>query len=111
MQRLEWRAMLVVDLGQAAIGIDREGTCDGDPSKQGYRATIRVAETTEVSGTITADSIKHGLSAKKQTVLLTIFGCAISVGVLASLAPVPVQAQGQPGSVPPPKQIAALQTQ
>jgi hypothetical protein len=39
------------------------------------RATMRVAQTTDVSGRVTAQSIKHGLSAKKQTGLwrLTIF--------------------------------------
>jgi hypothetical protein len=30
------------------------------------RATMRVADTTEVSGRVTADSIKHELYAKKQ---------------------------------------------
>jgi hypothetical protein len=75
------------------------------------RATMRVVNTTEVSDRVTADSIKNGLSAKKQTGLwrLTIFGWAVSVAILASLAP--AQAQGQPGSVPPPAQIAALQSQ
>ena len=63
------------------------------------RATMRVANTTEVSGRVTADSIKQELYAKKQTNLwrLTIFGCVVSVGVLACLAPMPVLAQGQQG--------------
>ena len=63
------------------------------------RATIEVADTTEVSGRVTADSIKQELYAKKQTNLwrLTIFGCVVSVGVLACLAPMPVLAQGQQG--------------
>ena len=75
------------------------------------RATMRVADTTDVSGRVTADSIKQELYAKKQSSLwrLTIFGWAVSVAILASLAP--AQAQGQPGSVPPPAQIAALQSQ
>jgi hypothetical protein len=48
-------------------------------------ATMRVADPTEVSGRVTADSIKHGLYAKEQSSLwrLTIFGCAVLVGVLA----------------------------
>jgi hypothetical protein len=67
------------------------------------RATMRVADTTEVSGRVTADSIKDGLSAKKQSDLLrictlAIFGCVVSVGVLACLAPIPVLAQGQQGN-------------
>ena len=66
------------------------------------RATMRVADTTEVSGRVTADSIKRGLFAKKQRDLLricalAIFGCVVSVGVLACLAPMPVLAQGQQG--------------
>ena len=66
------------------------------------RATMRVADTTEVSGRVTADSIKRGLFAKKQSNLLricalAIFGCVVSVGVLACLAPMPVLAQGQQG--------------
>ena len=48
------------------------------------RATMRVANTTEVSGRVTADSIKQELYAKKQSSLwrLTIFGCAVFVSVL-----------------------------
>ena len=70
------------------------------------RATMRVAETTEVSGRITADSIKHGFCAKKQSDLLricasAIFGCVVSVGVLVCLAPMPVQAQLHQGFVDP----------
>jgi hypothetical protein len=65
------------------------------------RAAIEAANTTEVSGRVTGDSIKHGLYAKKQSILwrLTIFGCAFSVGVLVSLAPTPAQAQGTSGTV------------
>jgi hypothetical protein len=60
------------------------------------RATMRVADTTEVSGRVTAESIEHGSRPKKQTSLwrLTIFGCAVSIGVFTSLAPTPGQAQG-----------------
>jgi hypothetical protein len=70
------------------------------------RATIAVAETTEVSGRITAESIKHGFCAKKQSDLLriyasAIFGCVVSVGVLVCLAPMPVQAQLHQGFVDP----------
>ena len=48
------------------------------------RATMRVADTTDVSGRVTADSIKQELYAKKQSSLwrLTIFGCAVFVSVL-----------------------------
>src|SRR6516225_8481534 len=52
------------------------------------RATMRVAETTEVSGRVTADSIKHELYAKKQRSLwrLTIFGfCKVCSLVAATL--------------------------
>jgi hypothetical protein len=52
------------------------------------RATMRVADTTEVSGRVTAESIKHGLSAKKQSSLwrLTIFGfCKVCSLVAATL--------------------------
>ena len=70
------------------------------------RATIEVADTTEVSGRVTADSIKRGLFAKKQRDLLricalAIFGCVVSVGVLVCLAPMPVQAQLHQGFVDP----------
>ena len=52
------------------------------------RATMRVAETTEVSGRVTADSIKHELYAKRQSSLwrLTIFGfCKVCSLVAATL--------------------------
>jgi len=70
------------------------------------RAAMRVAETTEVSGRVTADSIKHGFCAKKQSDLLricasAIFGCVVPVGVLLCLAPMPVQAQLHQGFVDP----------
>jgi hypothetical protein len=64
------------------------------------RATMRVADTAEVSGGVTAKSVKRGFCAKKQSDLLricasAIFGCVVSLGVLACLAPMPVRAQGQ----------------
>lgn len=64
------------------------------------RATMRVADTAEVSGGVTAKSVKRGFCAKKQSDLLricasAILGCVVSVGVLACLAPMPVRAQGQ----------------
>jgi hypothetical protein len=52
------------------------------------RATMRVADTTEVSGRVTADSIKHELYAKTQSSLwrLTIFGfCKVCSLVAATL--------------------------
>jgi hypothetical protein len=52
------------------------------------RATMRVADTTEISGRVTADSIKHELYAKKQSSLwrLTIFGfCKVWSLVAATL--------------------------
>ena len=52
------------------------------------RPTMRVADTTEVSGRVTADSIKHELYAKKQSSLwrLTIFGfCKVCSLVAATL--------------------------
>ena len=66
-----------------------------------------MAKTTEVSGRVTAESIKHGSWPKKQTSLwrLTIFGYAVSVGVLASLAPTPAQASALEAAV------ATLQSQ
>src|SRR5215813_3566175 len=41
------------------------------------RATMRVADTTEVSGRVTAESIKHGLFAKKQSAppMKRLFAC------------------------------------
>jgi hypothetical protein len=52
------------------------------------RATIRVADRTDVNGRVTADSIKHELYAKKQSSLwrLTIFGfCKVCSLVAATL--------------------------
>ena len=52
------------------------------------RATIRVADRTDVSGRVTADSIKHELYAKRQSSLwrLTIFGfCKVCSLVAATL--------------------------
>ena len=71
-------------------------------------AIVSVADTTGVSGRITAESVKHGLYAKKQSSLwdicgLTIFGCVVSVSLLAALSPTPGQAQSTPaaaGGVP-----------
>jgi hypothetical protein len=76
------------------------------------RAAVEVANTTDVSGRVTADSIKDGLYAKKQSSLwrifgLTIFGSVVSVGVFAFLAPIPALADA--GGVP--AEIAALQAQ
>ena len=89
------------------------------------RATKRVADTTEVSGRVTAQSVKHGLFAKKQSGLLricalTILGCAVLVGVLAFLAPTHAQAQGiqeairHPRKPPPPtipRRVAILEAE
>jgi len=71
-------------------------------------AIVSMADTTGVSGRITAESVKHGLYAKKQSSLwdicgLTIFGCVVSVSLLAALSPTPGQAQSTPaaaGGVP-----------
>ena len=68
------------------------------------RATIRVAETTDVSGRVTADSIKHELYAKKQSSLwrLTIFGfCKVCSLVAATLIlPSLAYAQNNQGNGP-----------
>ena len=75
-------------------------------------ATIQVAHTTDVSGRGTAESIKHGFCAKKQSTLcrvcsLTVFA-SVSLGVLAALAPIP--ALGDEIAVLK-AQVAALQLQ
>jgi hypothetical protein len=68
------------------------------------RATMRVADTTEVSGRVTADSIKYGLYAKKQggEVLMKfaqVLVCAAAVGLLSSCA----SSSSPPQSSNPPK--------
>ncbi len=55
------------------------------------RATMRVADTTEVSGRVTADSIKHGLYARKQgrevpMKFAQVLACVAAVGLLSSCA-------------------------
>jgi hypothetical protein len=55
------------------------------------RATMRVADTTEVSGRVSADSIKHGLYAKKQVgevpvKFAQVLVCVAAVGLLSSCA-------------------------
>jgi hypothetical protein len=71
------------------------------------RATVRVANTRDVSGRVTAKSVKHGFYAKKQIDLSRICVLAI-VGSVVSLAPMSARAQAPP-SVP--AEIAALQKQ
>jgi outer membrane murein-binding lipoprotein Lpp len=83
------------------------------------RATVRVADTRDVSGRVTADSINNGSRAERGSSLwraceLTIFCSVISVGVLASLTP--VSAFAGPGGIPAEiaqlkAQVAALQSQ
>ena len=68
------------------------------------RATIRVANTTEVSGRVTGESVKRGFFSKKQSDLsrrvggLTIFAPLVLVIVLTALAPISTHAA--PGGVP-----------
>ena len=76
------------------------------------RATVRVANTRDVSGRITADSINNGSRAERKSSLwracgLMIFCSVVSVGVLASLTP--VSALAAAGGVP--EEIAALKKQ
>jgi hypothetical protein len=76
------------------------------------RATVRVANTRDISGRLTAASINDGAPAQTRSSLwracrLTIFCSVVSVGVLASLTPVPALAEG--GGVP--EEIAALKNQ
>jgi hypothetical protein len=70
-----------------------------------------VADTTEVSGKVTAESVKRGFSAKKQSDLSHI--CALAIfGSVVSLAPVLARAQGVPHEIAELKaQVAALQSQ
>jgi hypothetical protein len=78
------------------------------------RATVRVADTRDIIGRLTADSINDGARAETKSSLwracgLTIFCSVISVGVLASLTPVPALADEEEGGVR--KEIAALKKQ
>src|ERR1700745_1290305 len=64
------------------------------------RNNFRVADRTDVSGRVTAGLINDGSRAKRQSSLWricssAIFGCVVSLGVLAYLAPMPVRSQGQ----------------
>ena len=68
------------------------------------RATMRVADTTEVSGRVTADSIEHGLYAKKQggevpMKFAQVLLCVAAVGFLSSCA----SSTNSPQSSSPPK--------
>ena len=50
-------------------------------------ATTRVAETTDLSGRVTAESIKHALYAKKQVCEVSqVLLCVAAVGLLSSCA-------------------------
>jgi hypothetical protein len=76
------------------------------------RATVRVADTRDVSGRVTADSINNGSRAERKSSLwracgLMIFCSVVSVGVLASLTP--VSAFANPGGIP--AEIAQLKAQ
>jgi hypothetical protein len=79
-------------------------------------ATLCVADITDASGRVTAESIEYGLCGKRQSSPsricgLTIFGLAV-VGALASLIPTPAQAQGVAHEIAELKaQVAALQSQ
>jgi hypothetical protein len=76
------------------------------------RATVRVADTRDISGRVTADSINDGSRAERKSSLwracgLMIFCFVVSVGVLASLTPLPALADDdEEGGVR--KEIAAL---
>ena len=76
------------------------------------RATVRVPDRRDISGRLTADSINDDAPTQTKSSLwrvcgLTIFCSVVSVGVLASLTPVPARADE--GGVP--KEIAALKNQ
>ena len=83
------------------------------------RATVRMADTRDVSGRVTAKSINNGSRAERKSSVwrafgLTIFCSVVSVGVLASLTP--VSAFADPGGIPAEiaqlkAQVAALQSQ
>jgi hypothetical protein len=83
------------------------------------RATVRVADTRDISGRLTADSINDDAPTQTKSSLwracgLTIFSSVASIGVLASLTP--VSAFADPGGIPAEiaqlkAQVAALQSQ
>jgi hypothetical protein len=83
------------------------------------RATLRVANTGDISGRLTADSINDDARAQTKSSLwhacgLTMLCSLVSVGVLAALAPAPALAAegGVPGEIAAlKKQVAALQSQ
>jgi hypothetical protein len=78
------------------------------------RATVRVADTRDVSGRLTADSINDEACAETKS-LRHAWGLTklvVSVGVLAALAPVPALAAGVPEEIAAlKKEVAALQSQ
>jgi hypothetical protein len=88
-------------------------------TKDLYRATIRVANTTGMSGTATADEFNRGLRSGKERNLGCIIGLPVLRSLLASgifvalaLAPASAEAQGVPGEIAALKaQVTALQTQ
>jgi hypothetical protein len=62
------------------------------------RATLQVADTTEICGRVTAKSVKGRFCAKKQSDLSRI--CALAIfGSVVSLAPMPARAQGLSGGL------------
>jgi hypothetical protein len=83
------------------------------------RATVRVADTRDISGRLTADSINDDAPTQTKSGLwracgLTIFCSVASIGVLASLTP--VSAFADPGGIPAEiaelkAEVAALQSQ
>ena len=75
------------------------------------RATLQVADTRDVSGRVTAKSVKDGFCAKKQSDLSRI--CALAIfGSVVLLGPVLARAQGIPREIEELKaQVAALQSQ
>jgi hypothetical protein len=75
------------------------------------RATVRVANTRDVSGRVTAKSVKHGFYAKKQSDLSRI--CVLAIfGSVVSLVPMSARAQSVPAEIAALKaQVAALQSQ
>ena len=82
-------------------------------------ATVRVADTRDVSGRVTAGSINDGWRAERKSSLwracgLTMLCSVVSVGVLAALAPATALAAegGVPGEIAAlKKEVAALQSQ
>jgi hypothetical protein len=75
------------------------------------RATVRVADTRDISGRLTADSINDGARAQTKSSLWRI--CVLAIfGSVVLLAPVPARAQGVPAEIAALKaQVAALQSQ